>query len=139
MDNLIGSIISNFRDGFRFTCPPEVYYRNGALKEIAGFLKRKEVKNVLIISDEAVMGTAGKLLIEAIANTGVQYSWLVKPMGEPTDEMLSQGLKKVSTVPDAIAAIGGGSVIDFAKAINISLAHGVTDPAMVLWPSDLVL
>ena len=91
----------------------------GALDEFKEFFVDSGIKNVLIVTDKIVndLGLT-KPVVQILENMGIQYSIFDKVEPEPSFEIVEEGGKFAQSVnPQAIIAIGGGSVIDAAKSI----------------------
>lgn len=69
-----------------------------------------------------------KTVIESLEKAKVNYVIFDKVRIEPTDVSIHEAIKFVKQErPDAFIAVGGGSVIDTAKAANLYLAHPESD------------
>ena len=101
---------------------PALKFGSGASDEIGFDLSQYDVRRALVITDAGVAATGhparvaeqlGKFGIEAAVFDGVHV--------EPTDASLEQAIHHArSTGPwDAFVAVGGGSAIDTAKAVNL--------------------
>jgi alcohol dehydrogenase class IV len=101
---------------------PQLKFGDGASDEIGFDLSRLGVRRVLVVTDPGVGATGlpqrvadqmGRFDIEAQVFDGVHI--------EPTDVSLQAAIEEArSTGPwDAFVAVGGGSSIDTAKAINL--------------------
>jgi hydroxyacid-oxoacid transhydrogenase len=67
-------------------------------------------------------------VVESLQKSKVPFVVFDKVRVEPTDISIMQSIKFVKEhQPDAFIAVGGGSVIDTAKAANLYLAHPESD------------
>ncbi len=101
---------------------PQLKFGPGASDEIGFDLSQYGVRRALVVTDPGVAATGiparvasqlGALGIEALVFDGVHV--------EPTDESMATAIEqaRASGPWDAFVAIGGGSSIDTAKAINL--------------------
>ncbi len=101
---------------------PQLKFGSGASDEIGFDLSRFGVHRVLVVTDPGVAATGlpqrvadqmGRFSIEAHVYDGVHV--------EPTDVSLTQAIEdaRASGPWDAFVAVGGGSSIDTAKAIDL--------------------
>lgn len=103
----------------RFVIKPKIYFNEGSmevLKEISGSC-------ALIVSD-SVMEKLGYLqkTVDFLRETGIQSAVFTEVRPDPDVSVIAAGMKKyLETQADTIVALGGGSVIDAAKAILYSL------------------
>ena len=98
-----------------FQVKPAIYYGEGSLKQI----EKHNFKNVCIATDQGMVkfGLLKKLTDELDAK-GVTYHVFADIESDPSTEIVEKGLMHIiMNKPDALIAIGGGSVIDAAKAI----------------------
>lgn len=98
-----------------FQVKPAIHYGKGSLKQIENY----KFKNVCIATDQ-VMVKFGllKMLTDELDRKGVSYHIFADIEPDPSTEIVEKGLIHIITnKPDALIALGGGSVIDAAKAI----------------------
>lgn len=98
-----------------FQVKPAIYYGEGSLKQI----EKHNFKNVCIATDQGMVkfGLLKKLTDELDAK-GISYHVFADIESDPSTEIVEKGLMHIiMNKPDALIAIGGGSVIDAAKAI----------------------
>ncbi len=76
-------------------------------------------KKILIIASRSVSQKLLELTIDGFIKNGVQADILCKKGGEPDSAMLENFTVKTHNNYEAILAIGGGSVIDTAKALAL--------------------
>jgi alcohol dehydrogenase class IV len=94
----------------------DVFIGNGSIKELPALLESKKIKKVLVFR--------GKSSFEKIKNTidemikGCVVDYYLDFATNPIDDDLQKALRTISGNYDAIIAVGGGSVIDFAKLFN---------------------
>lgn len=115
---------------YEFFCPVKVIAGNAALEHIPFELATLGAKKALIITDKGVRSNGLLAPIEnAFNETNVDISAIFDEV--PPDSSLST-VREAARIYrehdcDAILAIGGGSVIDTAKATNILVSEGGDD------------
>ena len=84
-------------------------------------LKNRGFKKVLVVSDATIIKSKVLEKVTAILDeTGIKYQIYSDVVPNPTVENVKNGLKILNkSKADVIIAVGGGSVIDCAKAISI--------------------
>jgi alcohol dehydrogenase class IV len=102
-----------------------IKYGLGATEELGYEVKRLGASRVLLVTDPhlAALGTADRAyrLLEA---EGVRVGLFDRAQVEPTDESLLEAAAFAGAErPEAFVAIGGGTVIDTAKAMNLLTTH----------------
>ncbi len=105
---------------------PALKFGPGSRHEIAHDLTRYACRNVLIVTDAGVAGTGAPAeLADQIRATGVSAVVFDGTRVEPTDASLIAAVEfaRASGPFDAIIAIGGGSSIDTAKAVNLLVTN----------------
>jgi len=107
--------------GFEFYLPVEVYFGNGVLSR-AGEIGRRFGFRTLVVTGRESAKRSGALdrLVNSLRAAGVEEVFLydaVRP--NPTDQMVNEGADlAVRKRIDFIVGLGGGSVLDTAKAIR---------------------
>ncbi|MFP3886104.1 iron-containing alcohol dehydrogenase [Priestia filamentosa] len=110
---------------FQFGIPSEAIFGSGSSKKIGGILEGLNAKKVLCVYDQGVKvaGIVDKVLtyLKVGSIDVIEFDHVLP---NPPDTIVDEGaqLAKEENV-DAIVAIGGGSAIDAAKAINILLTN----------------
>ncbi len=102
-----------------FRVPAETYFNVGALDS----LRTIETKTALIVSDEfnVQRGAVDEVRRHLVA-TDVRVFADVMP--EPDEQIVKAGVEMLNHVrPDLIVAVGGGSVLDAAKAMRLFAEH----------------
>lgn len=111
---------------FSFARVPSIHCGIGTLREITAWLRSHDAQSVLLLTGRSSLEAMGKLSVvkRLIDEAGTKHAHEICA-GEPSTEMVDritqqwfdQGL-------DAVIGVGGGSVIDFGKAIAAMLPHG---------------
>ncbi|MCF6746541.1 iron-containing alcohol dehydrogenase [Blastococcus sp. KM273128] len=101
---------------------PQLKFGNGASDEIGFDLSRFGVRRVLVVTDPGVAATGHpQRVADQMAQFGIEARVFDGVHVEPTDVSLVAAIDEArSSGPwDAFVAVGGGSSIDTAKAINL--------------------
>ena len=105
--------------------PPRIEFGAGAIQNLGEHVKAFEGKKPLLVSDAGVIN-AGILAkaIDALDASGLPHAIYSDIEPNPTDISITDGVEAYkSEVCDVIIAVGGGSVMDAAKAIRLLTTH----------------
>ncbi len=92
----------------------------GTTKEIGMDLKDRGLKRVMVLTDPNLREQAPvQTALAAIAEAGVEYALFDQVRVEPTDASFKAAIEFAQRGFDGFVAIGGGSVMDTAKAANV--------------------
>lgn len=111
------------------------YFGRGSRNKLGEELRSRGYDKVLLVSDETLVKAGVTVKIEKILQEAeITYFEFLHIKPNPTVSNVQEGLRVAQTNGvDAIVAVGGGSVIDTAKAISIILTNpehsGVTSLA----------
>ncbi len=101
---------------------PGLKFGAGAAAEVGHDLATWGVTRVLLVTDAGVAATGHPARIaEQIAARGIEVTTYDGVRVEPTDESMDEAIAfaRAAGSFDAIVAVGGGSSIDTAKAVNL--------------------
>ena len=101
------------------------YFGAGARENIAVEAKKRGFKKALLVTDKDLMkfGVAAKVT-EVLDKEGLAYEILDDVKANPTIENVKNGVEKFkASGADYLIAVGGGSVMDTAKAIGIIIRN----------------
>ncbi|KAF1297461.1 lactaldehyde reductase [Enterococcus sp. JM4C] len=101
------------------------YFGKGAITEIAGEVKKRGFKKVLVITDKDLIKFDVATKVTALLDeSGISYDTYDGIVPNPTIKNVTDGVAAVkAAAADCIVAIGGGSPIDTAKAIGIIVTN----------------
>ncbi|QGG42594.1 hydroxyacid-oxoacid transhydrogenase [Aeromicrobium yanjiei] len=101
---------------------PGLKFGIGARHELAHDLTQLEARRVLVVTDPGVAatGTPGEIA-ESLRAASIEAIVFDRSRVEPTDASLEEAIAfgRAEGPFDAIVAVGGGSAIDTAKAVNL--------------------
>jgi hydroxyacid-oxoacid transhydrogenase len=101
---------------------PRLKFGSGASREIGYDLSLTGARRVLVVTDHGVAATGTpQLVADQMATFGIEAHVFDASHVEPTDESLQLAIEfaRDNGPWDAYVAVGGGSSIDTAKAINL--------------------
>ena len=117
-------------EAFNNHLPVKVRFGEGKALTLPDVIAECGATKVLLMVDEAIekFNPAAKVCIDNLmANSKITVTLFEKPAGEPTIDMVDDATKAVvASGAEAIVALGGGSVIDTAKAARLCAQLGVT-------------
>ena len=104
---------------------PEILEGLGTVRELGAFLKEKGINDVLVVTGSGMVRRGQvRPLLEGFERSGIRFSVQVYENTDPTTDDVELGYKTYREQGcKAIAAIGGGSRIDCAKAIAAKAVH----------------
>jgi len=105
---------------------PALKFGTGASDEIGWEVARRGARRVLLVTDAGVAATGHPARIAEQARTaGVEVVVFDRAHVEPTDASFEEAIAFAREAGgiDAIVAVGGGSSIDTAKAVNLLLTN----------------
>lgn len=102
---------------------PGLKFGHGAVEEIGHDVAQlDDIRRVLVVTDPGVAATGHPARVaDLIAAQGIETAVFERVHVEPTDASLEEaiGFARESGPWDAFVAVGGGSAIDTAKAVNL--------------------
>ena len=110
---------------FIFDIPATVFFGDNKIVETGNLLKGFGTTKTMIVCDKAMLdlGFVDKV-ISSLEEENIEYVIFDSVMPNPTDVLMHEGAKigEEKNI-NSFVAIGGGSVMDSAKAINILLTN----------------
>lgn len=112
---------------FQYSCPTKIIFNSGISKDFGIELSSLGLSKALVITD-AMLVKLGLVqpIIEGIKGAGVDIAGVFDAVPPNSElETIKHCFEKASgSGVDGLIAIGGGSVIDTAKGVDILLTHG---------------
>jgi hydroxyacid-oxoacid transhydrogenase len=101
----------------------------GVTREVGCDLADLGIARALVITDPVMAGLAPvQRVLESLNDNRVNYSLYARARVEPTDASLLDAIAFAKANPfDVIVAVGGGSAIDTAKAVNLYTTYPADD------------
>ena len=109
----------------RFILNETSFFGPGARKELPGAIRGLGKSKVLVVTDKGLLqfGVA-KMVTDVLDEAGIAYDIFSEVKPNPTVSNVKAGIDAFKMAQaDILAAIGGGSSIDTAKAIGIVMAN----------------
>jgi choline dehydrogenase len=114
--------------------PVRIRFGEGVLAELPAILAEHGAARVLVVLDEgleALIAPVGAVL-SAVEAAGIEVVRFERPPGEPELPGVEAAATALAAArPDAVVAIGGGSVIDTAKVARASVQLGIPAAEML--------
>ncbi|MGC8228113.1 iron-containing alcohol dehydrogenase [Pseudobacillus badius] len=110
---------------FQFGIPSHVTFGRGSVKKVGEVLEEFNAKKVLCVYDQGVKqaGIVGQVITYLKAKK-IEVVEFANVVPNPPDTILEKGAElAVKEQVEAIVAVGGGSPIDAAKAINVLITN----------------
>jgi alcohol dehydrogenase class IV len=124
---MISRQMAGFKPFYQFAAPTRVIAGH-ELIESAGFEFTKEgARRALVVTDEVIRGTGlVDRVADGLSDGGVEVAGIFDqvPQDSDTEAAASCANQAREAGADSLLAVGGGSVIDTAKAANVVFTHG---------------
>jgi hydroxyacid-oxoacid transhydrogenase len=105
---------------------PALKFGVGAVDEVGFELAQRGARRVLVVTDPGVVSTGvPRRIADGLAQSGIQSEVFDGVHVEPTDDSIGKAAEyaRVQGPWDGFVAVGGGSAIDTAKAVNLLTTH----------------
>lgn len=110
---------------FNFFVKTNLVFGAGAVAELPGMIQSYGMKNVMVVYDAGVKAAGiSEKVMEQVNKANVNVTVFDKVIPNPTNEVVEEGaaIAKEAQI-DGFVAVGGGSSIDLAKAINVLMTN----------------
>lgn len=117
---------------FEYCVPTRVVFGKGSVEKLPEQLRAQGASRVLVVYGGQSARKSGLLdkVFALLTESGAAFDSLGGVQPNPILSLAREGVRKaISMQADLILAVGGGSVIDTAKAI----AHGLANPDVDIW------
>lgn len=110
---------------FMFSLPTSVQFGRGSSREIGTILRNRKCKRVFLIYDKGVKNAGlTEPILESLKKRRITVEEYDGVLPNPPDYQVEEAAQKARAFKaDAIVALGGGSSMDTAKAVNILLTN----------------
>ncbi|MGC8663594.1 MAG: iron-containing alcohol dehydrogenase [Thermoplasmata archaeon] len=103
-----------------FTFPRQIYFQRDIIDSLSDIVCYS--KYLLVVTDSNIKKIHGERIKKSLS--GINYKIFSDVLPEPSIESIENAfLNYKNEVPDTIIAIGGGSVMDFAKSMAIKFSY----------------
>ena len=113
----------------KFVLNETSYFGKGAREELAGEIKNRGFKKVLVVTDKSLLevGVTEKVT-KVLDEAAIKYTIFSDLKANPTIQNVIDGVEECKKFKaDVIVAVGGGSAIDTAKGISILMTNPERD------------
>lgn len=110
---------------FNFFVQSNIRFGRGVSEELPQIISGYGMKNVMVVYDQGVKAAGiSEKVLEQVGKAGVKVTVFDKVIPNPTNEIVEEAamIAKRAEI-DGFVAVGGGSSIDLAKAINVLMTN----------------
>ena len=109
----------------RFILNETSYFGAGARENAATEIKARGLKKILFVTDKVLLGCGvATKVTECLEQAGIPFEIYSDIKANPTVKNVQDGVAKFKEAgADGIVAVGGGSVMDTAKAVSVIIAN----------------
>lgn len=110
---------------FNFFVKSNITFGKGAVEKLPELIQSYGMKHVMVVYDQGVKaaGISEKVMAQ-VGKAGVTSTIFDKVIPNPTNEVVEEAAKIAKEAKvDGFVAVGGGSSIDLAKAINVLMTN----------------
>eukprot|EP00808_Paulinella_micropora_P016831 g34309.t1 len=106
-----------------FRVPQRIFFKRGVIPE--AFRTIAKLKRAFIVSDDMMVELGHvRRVVDVLRGMGFMVDRYHDVLPDPTSEQIKEGVTRMQRFgPDCVVAIGGGSVLDAAKAMKLVYEH----------------
>lgn len=110
---------------FNFFVKSNITFGKGAVEKLPELIQSYGMKHVMVVYDQGVKAAGiSEKVMEQVGKAGVTSTIFDKVIPNPTNEVVEEAAKIAKEAKaDGFVAVGGGSSIDLAKAINVLMTN----------------
>ncbi|HVO38983.1 MAG TPA: iron-containing alcohol dehydrogenase [Spirochaetia bacterium] len=109
---------------FSLEAPRAIHFGAGAIEKLGGIAAASGGRALLVTGSRSLAAAPWIGQIETLLS-GLTLRRLICPPGEPSTSSLAHAMEDAASfAPDLLVAVGGGSVLDTAKALSALLRYG---------------
>lgn len=114
---------------FEFCAPVKIVSGHDVLEKIPDELRKLKATKPLIVTDKGVSGVGLIAVVTGAIANRISIGPIADDVPQDSDMRAVEGLSKVyrESGCDSLIAVGGGSVLDTAKGINIMVSEGIDE------------
>lgn len=118
-----------------FCTPPRILFGAGVRKNLPALLSHQNFARPLIVTDTyfSAPDRAAHEISVALSEAGISYDLFDGGVPDPNLSLCDAATAELRCrpIPDCVIAIGGGSVIDLAKVLTLTLVSGLSAKSYV--------
>ena len=110
---------------YNFFVKSDIEFGRGAAEKLPEVIKANGIKNVMVIYDQGVKAAGiSEKVLDQVKKADVNVTVFDKVLPNPSNELVEEAavIAKEAKV-DGFVAVGGGSSIDLAKAVNVLMTN----------------
>ena len=118
---------AGFKDFSQFTSPARIVAGRGLLDGVGFELTKEGASKVMMVTDEVIVGTGlAERVGDGVTDGGLELVGTFDQVPQDSDTAVVAACAKSAKEAgaDSFLALGGGSVMDTAKAANVLFTHG---------------
>ncbi len=110
---------------YSFFVKSNIVFGRGAVEKLPQILKGHGLKKVMIVYDAGVKAAGiAEQIVDEVKKAGVEYLIFDGVIPNPTNEVVEEAARSAKeAAADGFVAVGGGSSIDLAKAVNVLMTN----------------